>query len=287
MDKLKCLLSLKYISFSFILFIFMIFKESSNTGLLLISLGLLLLVGLPHGILDPLIFFRGKIKSKSKLLIFIGIYILAILIFFSFWFINPIFTLIFFLMISFQHFGMDWLHYNGKYYCFINQFILGGSIFFLPCVLYPNEVSDFIVSLINVHFIYLKELGFFWICLSLYIGYITNKHYLLDFFLLFASFYCLGIFWGFLVYFCTFHSIGHYKKNISHLLVMLKKFRFLLFFLILTTYLLMIFLVMNLDIKDFNVLNIMKISIFILSAFTMPHFIVIMISDRIIIDNKQ
>ena len=86
----------------FILNLFQGFQNIELENQLIYSSLFILLIGIPHGAIDHILLFR---KREMSQLTFYSIYLGLIVGFIILWHITPIFSLLFFLLISAFHFG--------------------------------------------------------------------------------------------------------------------------------------------------------------------------------------
>ena len=72
---------------------------------LVVCLGLIALIGIPHGAIDHIIYSEGR--KKTSIPIFIGMYLVTILGYSICWYFLPVLSLCFFLILSAYHFGQS------------------------------------------------------------------------------------------------------------------------------------------------------------------------------------
>ena len=92
-----------YVASTYLLFIiFRSFAEVSLESQLLFSSFFILIIGIPHGAIDHVLFFKKRTLSQIK---FYSIYLGLILVFLVLWIYFPFWSLLLFLLISAFHFG--------------------------------------------------------------------------------------------------------------------------------------------------------------------------------------
>ncbi len=99
---------------------------------------LLVLVGLPHGAMDPLLARKaGLAPGAGGMLRFLGAYLLQLAVALIVWVLFPLLALTVFLLISAFHFAEDWpdTHHNWQRLC------AGASVVLGPVLFHPAEVT--------------------------------------------------------------------------------------------------------------------------------------------------
>ena len=95
-------------------------------------------LGLPHGAIDAYIARQeGLWLSPSGLLAFTGVYILVTLVVIGAWMVQPVLSLLVFLIISAWHFGAD-----ANAQKFAERWLFGGLVLSLPAFFHPFDVAD-------------------------------------------------------------------------------------------------------------------------------------------------
>ncbi|MEP2774221.1 MAG: Brp/Blh family beta-carotene 15,15'-dioxygenase [Fulvivirga sp.] len=108
-----------------------------------IFLVIIFTVGIPHGALDHIIYFKKKATANKNVVLFYVQYLLLIIITGILWFIFPIASFIVFLLISAYHFGQSQLFYlNGNQVVRQLLFISWGA-FLLSTIIYYNYSECF------------------------------------------------------------------------------------------------------------------------------------------------
>ena len=102
-----------YITFCYLLAsIFTLQNSISIENQLIGCLTLIILFGIPHGAIDNVLSLSESNLSKNS---FYFLYLLSMIFYAALWFITPIFSFIFFLLLSSYHFGESQLsNYNIK-----------------------------------------------------------------------------------------------------------------------------------------------------------------------------
>ena len=183
------------------------------------------IIGIPHGFFD---FTIGKniFKEYTKYWIFpfSAAYLTVVLIYFLLWINSPVFSLLFFLLISALHFGYEDYNYliNIKKRKIINIDIMvkGIIIVVTPIIFHYGEVANlfFILTSYNFNFI---EISFFYkilyvFFLIFYIFLEKNKRFLYKFeeLIYLINFIVLPPLISFTIYFCFLHSVRHFFESI-------------------------------------------------------------------------
>ena len=185
-------------------------------------------IGLPHGFFDYSIAERLFDYKKNWIYYFTISYIFLSLIYLFFWFAYPLPSLIFFLIISTFHFGMEELNHI-KYKDMKNfQIVMIGSMpIALPILFHPenvfyifNQITDLNIIYdhinINIYYFYFSLLF-----IALYLNGIKRSWI---YFILIANFIILPPLVSFILYFCFHHSIRHYIHSIYYDSLVPKKY---------------------------------------------------------------
>ena len=118
------------------------------TSELFIFAGLVLVLGVPHGALDP-IFARQlyAVRSLGAWIVFVGVYVVLALLVIGFWLLAPAVFLILFLIASMLHFsgdlapGTPWL----------TRLMYGGAVIVLPVLLHAPEMTRLFGFLVDAN----------------------------------------------------------------------------------------------------------------------------------------
>ena len=113
---------------------------------LLVLTSLLILLGLPHGALDPIVAYRhGLWQNNVELARFLLVYLLAAAVTLGLWFWSSTLTLSLFLLLSVWHFANDWRRQLGL----VNRLGVALSLIVVPSLFHPFEVESIYSYLIN------------------------------------------------------------------------------------------------------------------------------------------
>ena len=277
-----------------ILNLFQGFTNISIENQLIYCSVLILLLGIPHGAIDHVLFFKKRKMSQLK---FYSIYLGLSLLFVILWHILPITSLLFFLLISAFHFGesqfADIIFKNSLrylFYFFWGLCLLSTLMFYNVNELF--EVTSYFNDTIILDKIYDQDkIGIFF--------YITNfvtltsifslNHFNLikkdrlysEIFLLFLihiTFYLFPFIIGFTLYFVALHSLKVMNDEFKFLKTENKKFSFSNFLKLLAPYsILSIFgttFLLLLSYFNYIPYSIPFLAIIIISVITLPHAIV-------------
>ena len=255
---------------------------------------LILLLGIPHGAIDHVLFFKKRKMSQLK---FYSIYLGLSLLFVILWHILPITSLILFLLISAFHFGESQFAdvYFKKslrylFYFFWGLCLLSTLMFYNVSELF--EITSYFDDTIILDKIYDKEkIGvFFYLTNAItiisvvaltYLKKIKNERLFSEFFLLFLihiTFYLFPFIIGFTLYFVALHSLKVMNDEFEFLKKEEQKFSFRKFLKLLAPYsFLSIFgttLLLFLSYFNYIPYSIPFLAIIIISVITLPHAIV-------------
>lgn len=191
---------------------------------LLLAMILLVLTGLPHGALDPVLAYRHHVyTSKWGAFGFYATYLGITLLALATWIYQPVVSLLCFLAYSMVHFGRDWQHelpFKGLAYGCI---ILGS-----PALFHSQQVHE-IFQIISfghspewlVHALQISVgLG---MALMLPTKSQLSKKLWLEQIGLFCAAIIFEPLWYFLIYFCFLHSPKHLLEEWKHLSHLQKK----------------------------------------------------------------
>ena len=255
---------------------------------------LILLLGIPHGAIDHVLFFKKRKMSQLK---FYSIYLGLSLLFVILWHILPITSLILLLLISAFHFGESQFAdvYFKKSLRYLFYFFWGLCL--LSTLMFYNvnelfEITSYFDDTIILDKIYDKErVGIFFyltnaitiisIVALTYLKKIKNERLFSEFFLLFLihiTFYLFPFIIGFTLYFVALHSLKVMNDEFEFLKKEEKNFSFRKFLKLLAPYsFLSIFgttLLLFLSYFNYIPYSIPFLAIIIISVITLPHAIV-------------
>ena len=281
-----------------------LFLDLSSKYIYIFCFLLIATVGISHGAYDGKkseILFYNKFKNWN--FIFYLTYISLVILVFVFWYLNPLITLIIFLIISSLHFGKEDLeiYLDKKYKFHLLIFFLKGSLIILLPLLFNFEQTNLIFNTILFSKDYVL-LSYNYTKLILIINllmqilfylyaYLKNKLKRNDFstiifeiFLIIITFYLFNPIVAFTLYFCFMHSL----KNIllisnelnPRLFKGLKIFvKQSLFLTSITFFILLISLIFLINF-DFLEKSIEKIIFIGLASLTLPHIIFHYFSEK-------
>ena len=193
--------------------------------LLLVSVAI---IGIPHGFFDYSIAEKLFKKQSHWVYYFTVSYIFLSLVYLFFWFQFPLVSLIFFLIISILHFGIEELHHIEYKDMKLFQIIMIGSMpIFLPILFHTsdvfyifNQLIEFGISDIQIN-IYLYYLYFLLLFIALYLNGLKRAW---PYLILIFNFVLLPPLLSFILYFCFHHSIRHYIHSIYNESLVPKKY---------------------------------------------------------------
>lgn len=188
-------------------------RPDSRTELALLA-GLVFLLGVPHGALDP-VFARHvyPIRAARHWLLFVGVYLALALAVVGLWWLQPAVFLTAFLLVSAFHFSGDLTHGVAP----LLRFWYGGAVIVLPALLHEAEVATLFGYLVPATFAessagVLHALAVPWL-LGLTVYVICNLRRSLQPCIEVVSVAVLVTvatpLVGFTVFFCAMHSIRH------------------------------------------------------------------------------
>jgi len=261
-------------------------------------------IGVSHGAYDgkkgEILFYKKFEKLKY---IFYFIYISLVILVFFLWYLNPLISLMVFLIVSSLHFGKEdleiYLNKKYKYYFFI--FFLKGSLIILLPLFFNFEQTNlifntiifskdyFLLSYDHVYFILIVNL----LMQILFYLYNFQKKKLkknefiaiiFEIFLIIIAFYLFDPIIAFTLYFCFMHSLKNILLISSELnpslLKGLKLFvKQSLFLTLITFFILFISLIFLINF-DFLERSIEKIIFIGLASLTLPHIVLHYFSEK-------
>jgi len=277
-----------------ILNLFQGFTNISLENQLIYSSIFILLIGIPHGAIDHVLFLKKREMPKLK---FYSIYLGLSIIFVVLWHILPTISLVFFLLISAFHFGesqfADVLFnkiYRFTFYFFWGLCLLSSLIYYNITEL--HEITSYFDDTIILEKIYDKEkIGIFFYStnfitiLSIIALLLKNKidkeRLLSELFLLFLihiTFFLFPFIIGFTLYFTALHSLKVMNDEFKYLKKENINFTIFNFLKLLAPYsILSIFgttLLLFLSYYNYIPYSIPFLAIVIISVITLPHAIV-------------
>jgi len=273
--QLLLLANLSVISWVCMIILPELFAINIQLTLLLITVSI---IGIPHGYFDFLIAKKLFNNYKLWLIKFIFSYLSISLIYLMGWLYYSEIALIFFLIISIYHFGIEETEeIENKNYLLI--FLLGGTPIFVPILFHTSEVFSFFSILLNYNFqplFFLNELKYVYVILFL-LFLINYKKLLFLYILLLINFIFLPPLISFILYFCFHHSLRHYLYSMSDSKIYpnsLNLRKHALFFIILTITFTAIAISLMLELTTYTFQHVIIQYIFItLACLTLPHLI--------------
>ncbi|MDJ0831995.1 MAG: Brp/Blh family beta-carotene 15,15'-dioxygenase [Gammaproteobacteria bacterium] len=107
---------------------------------------LVVLLGLPHGALDPIVAYRhGLWRDGVELARFLAVYLLIAALTLGLWLWASSLTFSLFLLLSVWHFANDWRHQLGL----INRLGVALALIVLPSLFHPVDVQTIYSNLVN------------------------------------------------------------------------------------------------------------------------------------------
>lgn len=195
-------------------------------------LGLMLLIGLPHGATDHGLFLAlTKERSFSKKVNFYLIYALVIGTYAALWYLLPLLAFIIFMLLSVYHFGQsNWadIDYGQQQLGRFHYLIWGTGILLTPILLYGQEAATIVADmtstmlvvpssssiLVFISSMAIANLVFLLFCWRRKI--ICGRRVLkeiLGYALLLGMFFTNSLLLGFTVYFVFWHSLASAKDQ--------------------------------------------------------------------------
>ncbi len=205
---------------------------------LVVALVLIVLIGIPHGANDHLIFFNlinKRVDEKNeKSTLFFSSYIGLILLYVCCWYLFPTFSLGLFILISIYHFGQSNVYISpieSKFVKLISIFLSGSFVLLTPIFAHIETALPVIQTLTkNPDFLIISDkLGnklaistgmlmiIHWVILMLskHINFKDGLLEILNVFLLFGLFYYSPLWIGFAIYFTLWHAIPSIEDQIN------------------------------------------------------------------------
>lgn len=281
------------------------FLDLPSSYIYILCFLLIATIGVSHGAYDGKkgeILFNDKFKNSK--FIFYFIYIALVFLVFIFWYLNPLISLIIFLLISSLHFGKEDLeiYLDKKYRHLTLLFFLKGSLIILLPLFFNFEKTNLIFNTIlfsnnylllsnnDVKFILAINL-LMQVLFYLYIYFIKKLNrsdffsIIFEIFLIIIIFYLFTPIVAFTLYFCFMHSV----KNIllisdelnSNLFRGFQIFVKRSLFLTLITFFILLISLFFLIKFDLLENSIEKIIFIALASLTLPHIILHYIAENI------
>lgn len=215
--------SVIFLSTTIIFFVFFAFDlEISYQSQINFLITAVIVAGLPHGALDPLVARNiGIIRKKLDWLRFSVIYLAQALAAFFIWVWQPEIALVTFLLLSVWHFSEDWENNLPRF----GRALGGISIIIFPAYFHMPEVNQIFSWLglaINdsVYVRLLTYLGPPFILIYLLFCVLNIKHHpwgCLELICIFIVAMIASPLMFFVIYFCILHSPRHFVKTINSL----------------------------------------------------------------------
>ena len=273
--------------------IFTLQNSISIENQLIGCLTLIILFGIPHGAIDNVLSLSESNLSKNS---FYFLYLLSMIFYAVLWFITPILSFIFFLLLSSYHFGESQLsNYNIKNIFSKNIYLVWGialmsTLFFYNSneliKLFDNFNDTSVFNLIFEYYLldilfYSSNTGLILILIHLKINnYINSQIFNSELFqivLLHMTFFVFPVVISFTLYFVFLHSIKVLIHEYSYLEQKLNGFNLIEFIKLLIpfTLLAIFFFSLFILISNYYKLNIslLLFSIISISVITLPHSI--------------
>lgn len=277
--------------------LFIIFRSFTDVSLeyqLLFSSFFILLIGIPHGAIDHVLFFKKRSLSQIK---FYSIYLGLILVFLVLWIFFPFWSLLLFLMISAFHFGesqfseikssnaIKFLLYPVWGIALLSTLMHYNLDELINITTYFKDTNDLQI-MYDERFIFqlylITNVGSLLLLLILAINSQMNlDRFFSEIFLLFIlhiTFYLFPFLIAFTMYFVILHSIKVMNQEYQFLKKDSDNFTFIDFLKVLMPYsLLSIFfttLIIALSFLGVISYSVPLVSIIIISVITLPHAIV-------------
>lgn len=258
-----------------------------------IALILVILLGIPHGAVDHILFIKN---TKSNTLKFYGFYLSFIVSILVLWLILPLWSMVFFLVISAYHFGQSQFSKFSLLIANTRAFLYaswGVSILSGLSLYNYEELSQLFTSSADIEglmklfepsiltvVLISSSLCFFFLLIMNYRAF-SKKQFgieVLLFILIHISFYFHSLLLGFSLYFATLHSFQVLKEEYAFLFSKSKNFNFSLFLskLIPYTIVSLIGIALLLSLSHFEIIPLSKTLLIFMSvsALTLPHSMV-------------
>lgn len=257
-----------------------------------ICLGLVILIGLPHGAFDgPLLMKTKGFNDSYKIKIFS--YIAIGIAFWCFWIYYPNFALVIFLIVSLIHFGLGDMRSNfssntlNKFERFVITFSHGGLVTIIIPIFHPDKTffvfrmlggSSTLLYYFFLIFYILWCFAVITLCILSFKKF-TKSFHLYEIIFLMLLFFYLDPLVSFTLYFCGIHTLRH-MLSIKNICISKDEFERIIFKalpFIITTFFIVIGLIefykfyYNISFND----SLTKTVFILLASLTMPHMIFI------------
>jgi len=273
--------------------IFTLQNSISIENQLIGSLSLIILFGIPHGAIDNVLSLSESNLSKKS---FYFLYLLSMIFYAALWFIIPIFSFVFFLLLSSYHFGESQLsNYDiknifSKIIYLVWGVALMSTLFFYNAselIMLFNNFNDtsafnliFEYSLLDILF-YSSNACFILILIYLKVHNSINNHIfnseLFQIVLLHITFFVFPVIISFTLYFVFLHSIKVLVQEYSYLKQKFNRFSLIKFIKLLIPFTLIALFCFSLLILITNYyqlnISLLLFSIIGISVITLPHSI--------------
>ena len=276
-------------------FIYQAFSGIELEQQILYSSIFILLFGIPHGAIDHILFFKKRKMSQLK---FYTLYLSLILLFLIFWLYQPMWSFLFFLVLSAFHFGQSqFADLKTKKTIYSNiLFIIWGLTLLVNLIFYnANELNNFTAffddtvsfqSIYKHHYIRNSFILFNVVNAGILAYLMASKQMIWSRFtseifliaLIHLTFYLFPFIIGFTLYFVVLHSIRVMSQEFNYFKSEDSTFSLLHFLKLLMPHtLLSIFstiFILWLSYKEIIPLSVPLTSLIIISVITLPHAIV-------------
>ncbi len=236
---------------------------------------LIVLLGLPHGVVDPWLYDKTMMSKPKSLIKFCCNYITAALLMLVLWYFLPRLALLVFFSISALHFGRDWCVAKAEHSIVI-PLAAGTMVITFPFVTQTQQ------TLLIINYLGVNANNYMFEVAALLLFFASLTLFAARQFLIVCQLLLLGVmswlvnpFIYFCLYFCLLHSVLHYRGHFSLIALAFRKDRLVLLLLLSTTY--AFTAVMLIYAKQYaNFEAAMYQTVFwILSALTVPHMLVV------------
>ncbi len=122
-------------------------QQLNPTAAIVLLVSGVVLLGLPHGALDPMVAHKAFAGRRFTTIAFYAIYLALVLAYWLLWNRYPTLGLSFFLLIAAFHFGSDWERRGS----FVTRCAYGLAIVTLPVLRFPSEVASIYAMLGTSH----------------------------------------------------------------------------------------------------------------------------------------
>jgi Brp/Blh family beta-carotene 15,15'-monooxygenase len=235
----------------------------------------IIILGLPHGAIDPWLYDKSMISQPRALLLFAGCYISAALMMLVVWYFIPLLALIVFFSLSALHFGRDWQ--NSENNQNVTERLSAGVIVIAWPFLLQTEQTLLIINYLGVS----DTSALFLSALILLLLAVSQLIFSSQFLILFKLLLLGGMSWlvspfiYFCLYFCLLHSILHYRHHFDIITLAFQKNRLVLILILTFTYLFTAIMLVFANHYAQLGTAIYQTVFWILSALTVPHMFLV------------